>query len=238
MPAVASLPSKGEINRCGELLANLSRGGDLPGDPDEVDRAWQVVSDYRAAHGYPLGKVTMGLRSMVNTEGARVVVSQRLKRMPRLISKLARMEKSNLARLEDVGGCRAVLSTPDELQRVYRRLRKNWGSTIVRERDYIAAPKDIGYRALHVVVQRDERRIEVQLRTESQQRWANAIEVADSRLGLSLKDGAGPAEMVAFFTAAGEVQHLLDYGLPVSDEALSRLEATRDAVVAAGYYRR
>lgn len=38
----------------------------------------------------------MGLRSMVNTEAGYILVSQRLKRMPRLIRKLDRMEGSKL----------------------------------------------------------------------------------------------------------------------------------------------
>lgn len=133
---------------------------------------------------------------MVDTEVGYIVVSQRLKRMPRLIRKLDRKEGSKLARLEDIGGCRAVLATGQELERVHRRLKKRWAGQIVRERDYIAEPKSTGYRAVHLVVLRDERRIEVQLRTTSQQAWADAIERADARLGMTLKDGEGPAEMV------------------------------------------
>ncbi len=237
------LPSKGEINRCGEFLAARVRHPppllQVQSEEEEaLEHAIKVVSDFRAAHQYPLTKVTMGLRSMLNSEGARIVVSQRLKRLPRIVRKLVRMDGSNLARLEDIGGCRAVLEGRDELQRVLRRLRHRWGSQVVRERDYVTDPKEMGYRAIHLVVQRDERRIEVQLRTESQQRWADAVEKADARLKLNLKDGSGPAEMVEFFTAAAEVQHGYDYDMVVPDEALARLQAAREAVIRAGYYRR
>lgn len=234
--------SKGEINRCGEYLVSVRRAlattSDMPPDFDNARwlHSWGVVSDYRSAHSYPLTKVTMGLRSMVNTEVGYIVVSQRLKRMPRLIRKLDRMNDSKLARLEDIGGCRAILSSGKDLERVYRRLKKRWAGQVVRERDYIAQPKDIGYRAVHIVLLRDERRIEVQLRTVSQQAWADAIERADARLGMTLKDGEGPADMVEFFSAAGEVQHMYDYGTNPSPEALERLETARRAVIEAGYY--
>ncbi len=183
----------------------------------------------------------MGVRSMVRTEtkvAPRIAVTQRLKRMPRLLQKLHRMRDSNLARLEDVGGCRAVLRDMHELERVRRRLKRRWGEDIVRERDYIANPKDIGYRAVHLVVRRDERRIEVQLRTDLQQIWADAVEAADSRLKLRLKDGEGPAEMLAFFQAAGAVQYALDQGRVPSEDEEGALAEAREAVIRAGYYSR
>jgi ppGpp synthetase/RelA/SpoT-type nucleotidyltranferase len=239
------LPSKGEINRCGAFLVEV-----VSSHPDwdrfsldDVDHAIKVVSDFRSAHGYPLLKANVGLRSMVKTEGCPVLVSQRLKRLPRIVRKLGRMPGTNLARLEDVGGCRAVLPTIDDVRRVHRRLRRNWDgrngrSRIVRERDYIVEPKEMGYRAVHVVVERDSRRIEVQLRTERQQRWAEAIESVDARLAMTLKDGTGPPEMTEFFSAAGELQFVLDSGMTPSDELVKRMSDAREAVVAAGHYTR
>jgi len=242
------LPSKGEINRCGELLS-AAWEADFSNDfltlhgMDKFEHAIRVLSDFRAAHQYPLTKATMGLRSMVSTEGCQIVVSQRLKRLPRIIRKLHRMPGSNLARLEDVGGCRAVLTDLDELYRVQRRLKRNWDgrggrSKIVRERDYIADPKDIGYRAIHVVVERDGRRIEVQLRTERQQRWADAVETIDARLNMTVKDGLAPDSMIEFFAVAGNVQYVLDCGEIPADDMMRRLQTARERVVSGGYYAR
>jgi len=127
-----TLPSKGEINRCGSYLVSLAHGaadGRDPYDPDRVEHAITVVSEFRAAHQYPLTKVAVGLRSMVNSEGAEVVVAQRLKRLPRILRKLHRMQGTNLARLEDIGGCRAVLQDGEELRRVLRRMRRRSGTS-------------------------------------------------------------------------------------------------------------
>lgn len=71
-----------------------------------------------------------------------------------------------------------------------RRLLKSW--TIIRERDYIASPKDDGYRALHLIVRRAGLPIEVQVRTRGQDLWANAIEEAGRQTGVQFKFGEGP----------------------------------------------
>lgn len=180
----------------------------------------------------------MGLVSFVRSVGVTGAVTQRLKREPRIVRKLHRMEGTLLARLEDVGGCRVVVTDGPELELLRAWMTKKWKAQIVRERDYIEFPKDLGYRAVHMVVERDDRRIEVQLRTRGQQQWADAIEAADSRLRLTLKDGSGPVEMEQYFSLTGEVIYSREYGLAIDPELLARFQAARDAVIAAGYYRR
>lgn len=240
-PPEFALPSKSQINRCGLHLVDVLHGNaTMTGEEDieRVDEALRVVSEFRAAHAYPMQKVRYGLRSMVRTEGAaEVLVAQRLKRVPRIVRKLHRMSGGNLARLEDIGGCRAILANGPELEKVRARVIKNWKSAITRERDYIQEPKDIGYRAVHFVVRRDDRAIEVQLRTRGQQQWAEAIEAADARLGLNLKDGVGPAEMVEYFEASGEVIYRAEYGMNISSPVLDRFKVARDAVIEAGHYK-
>lgn len=237
---VFDLPSKSEINRCGSYLSRFMFDQSHPEyvlDGEKLEHSFTVVTQFRSAHSYPLTKVVNGLRSMVSTEGGEIVVSQRLKRLPRIVRKLHRMD-TNLARLEDIGGCRAVLANGPELLRVERRLRKRWASQIVRDRNYIEDPKDIGYRAVHLVVQRDGRRIEVQLRTVGQQQWADAIESIDARLGLTMKDGDGPDDLVRYFNLAGSVIHAREYGLTIAKDLADDFQAAREAVIRAGYYRR
>ena len=104
-------------------------------------------------------KVRYGLRSMVRSEDTDEAIAQRLKRVPRIVRKLHRMQNSMLARLEDIGGCRAVLRDGDELERVRARIVTNWRHQSKREpRDYISQPKPMGYRAVHLVVVRDSER--------------------------------------------------------------------------------
>ena len=55
-----------------------------------------------------------------------------------------------LARMGDVGGCRAILSDQHEVYRVLARIRKNWTVKVLN--DYVETPRDTGYRAVHVVI--------------------------------------------------------------------------------------
>jgi putative GTP pyrophosphokinase len=240
--------SKGLINRSGDYLA---RGHDLihgsPAwdawfDSDKVAQAIDVLDDFRAAHQKPLGSVTTGLRQIVYIELKNPpLVSQRLKRVPRIVRKLNRMMSggngsSSLARLEDIGGCRAVVPDIGSLNQVTAHLKKTWSGSIKRERDYVTEPNAMGYRAAHFTVERQGRRIEVQIRTRLQQQWANAIEAADSRLNLTLKDGTGPASMLEYFAAASNVLYYLDNQLVRPPQAKQRLDEATKRVVAEGYY--
>ncbi|OBG76257.1 MULTISPECIES: RelA/SpoT domain-containing protein [unclassified Mycobacterium] len=236
--------SKNKLNRCGELVRRYAYE-DADVSDAAIDEALHVIHSFREAHAYPLLKVRNGLTSMVRTEIADDVIGQRLKRVPRIIRKLQRTVGSPtgttmLARLEDIGGVRAILRDGDELNRVRRRVEKNWKQQFRREpRDYITSPKEIGYRAVHFVVIRDDRAIEVQLRTRGQQQWAEAAEAADARLGhrgVNLKDGEAPVEMLEYFAATGDLIYRREYRLPVSSELLARVEAARRAVISQGYY--
>jgi len=236
--------SKSKINKCGELVRSVVYEGADVSDMD-IEEAVRIIHDFRAAHAYPLLKVRNGLTSMVRTEFADDVIGQRLKRVPRIVRKLQRTidsptGRTMLARLEDIGGVRAILRDGDELNRVRRRVEKNWKNQFRRDpRDYIAHPKDIGYRAVHFVVVRDGRAIEVQLRTQGQQQWAEAAETADARLaqrGVNLKDGEAPPEMLDYFAAAGELIYRREYGLSVSSDLLASFDAARRAVVDERYY--
>lgn len=230
--ARVALPSKTEINRCGNLLRSYLDSADGSGDSyewDEVQRALDVLGEFRASFQYPLTKVTIGLRQMVARESQTVVVAQRLKRMDRILGKLQRMPKTRLARMEDIGGCRAVLASPDEVAGVLRRIHRRW--QIVRERDYVSAPKPSGYRAVHLVVTRDDCRIEVQLRTQGQQEWADAVEKFASRFDLPLKDEQGPDEVLEFFRLASEGIYGDEYGSDITEDFMASFREAQEAML-------
>lgn len=186
---------------------------------DLWDYAGDVI-DYRASFQNPLNKVTVGVRQFVGRESERVVVAQRLKRMPAVLNKLARFDSMRLTQMEDIGGCRAILSDRQEVSGVLRRIRRNWD--VVFQRDYVSDPKSTGYRAMHVVVARDERAIEIQLRTPGQHEWAEAVERTAARTGFDLKDGEGPAELLTYFELAAWAIAMEERGETV-DEGFDRV---------------
>lgn len=180
---------------------------------------------WRSLHARPLSTVAANLRYHVDRSDGRVKgrieVTQRLKRLDTLIGKLAR-ERGNVTQMHDIGGVRAVLPSLRHLYVVRRRLLKSWA--VIRERDYVAHPKDSGYRALHLVVKRKGYPIEVQLRTVGQDSWANSVEEIGREHGVELKFGAGTAGDRAFFAQMAEMIAQFDRGEISLEDLLQGLD--------------
>jgi putative GTP pyrophosphokinase len=205
----APLPgySRGDINRAGVELRLWWRSDD--DTTADVGRAIVAMAAFRETFQLPLKKTVMGLRSMVRSEcpelkapGARLPVAQRLKREVQIINKLARLDTMQLWTMGDIGGCRAVLPTRQQVDGVLRRIRKQKWELHGRIRDYRDEPADSGYRAVHVIVVRDGRLIEIQLRDPHEHEWALAVERTGSRLGIGLKEGEGPDDLREYFRLA------------------------------------
>lgn len=146
---------------------------------EQFDNAIKTIQTYRTTFSTPLIKVNNGLRSFVRTLKIEAEVSQRLKRLSTIIEKLTTRETGlDLSRMRDIGGCRVVLEN-DSVENLYKILHKmetRWGKSIIRVIDYVNNPRSSGYRAIHVEVERDERTIEVQLRTKTMHEWAQTSE--------------------------------------------------------------
>ena len=178
----------------------------------------ELLSLYRAEYTVPLTKVVMGVRSAARTEHAAAIVGQRLKRQPRIVAKLVRFPHMELSRMQDIGGCRAILPSTGTVAAVLRRIERQ-KSEVVSIDDYNRSPKPTGYRAIHVVVKRDGTLVEIQLRTPWQQDWATLVENLDGTYGLTLKDESGAAEILDYLRLLADAMH--------ARYALGRLEAER-----------
>tara|TARA_R100000306_G_C4327488_1_gene118443 strand:- start:21 stop:719 length:699 start_codon:yes stop_codon:yes gene_type:complete len=203
-----------QVNKAGKVVRYWVERRET--DPEKLRHAITVIQDFRAAHAYPLTKASMGLRSMVKSEGVEPQVSQRLKRLPTILNKLTREPTMSLANMQDIGGCRAVLPTIDDVYAVAHRraMRKR----TVYTRDYIADPAESGYRGLHVIVDYDDRRIEAQLRTPAQHDWAVTVEKLGGRIAEDLKSGRGPEEVLALLQVISEAMALEELGQAVPAE--------------------
>ncbi len=166
--------NRNQIRRAGERLREA-------GAPSEDDR--RIYNEYRDTFAEPLREVTEAMQGLA--DGA--PVQSRLKRFETVVKKLRR-GTSDLSRLEDIAGCR-VVPTMREQHQVLDRIRSGW--EMVRERDYRTSPRD-GYRAIHIVVRAQGRPVEVQVRTELEDLWANVSEALAERLDPEIKYGGGP----------------------------------------------
>lgn len=214
MPGVQLAMSKNQIVKSGKALRKHYQGVQTL-SAKESAQAIDRLDHWRECHSYPLQKATMGLRQRAKTERCRDPrVSQRLKRRPTIIDKLLREPAMQLTTMQDIAGCRAVLADPDEVRRVHRRWHRT--GNVVDERDYIASPKDSGYRGVHVIVEYDGFPTEVQLRTQLQHAWGVSIERVGPRIGEDLKSGEGPPEILELYRQFAGLLASAE-GLPAED---------------------
>ena len=132
-----------------------------------------------------------------------------------------------LYRMQDLGGCRMVLPT---LQDVYAYSERFQKSRIRHElkkvNDYIQAPKKSGYRSLHLVYRfktdtpdkeiynQYPMLIELQFRTHLQHIWATALETIGLFTNQALKAGQGNEGILRFFVVVSSLFALKE-GCPV-----------------------
>lgn len=235
------LPSKTRIRKSGELIRSARFDPDSSHDITQMGEALDVVKLFRRAHQEPMAKVRNGLTSMVNTLGFEPVITQRLKRSERIIRKLHRSVgsphgRTTLDRLEDIGGVRVILPDQAAVQLLADRIDQLWN--VHRDRDYVREPQLTGYWARHIVVIRDARFVEIQLRTPLEQSWADAVEAADNRLALTLKDGIGPESMITYFALAAKQLRARELGDTVDRATLEAFREAREQVVDEGYYKK
>jgi hypothetical protein len=133
------------------------------------------------------------------------------------MNKLVRENAMKLSQMQDLGGCRVILSDIRAVTALYETYRggdllpPTEGS--LKCHDYIKNPKPDGYRGIHVVGRYHARsrlrepwnghRIEIQLRSQLQHVFATAVETVTTFTREPLKFGAGPIEWRRFFSLMG-----------------------------------
>lgn len=223
LPAV-ELPSKNQLKVAGDRIRKRVTGAALELDGEQSVADERLVMRWRSAHSGALTTTRIGLgvivaRVLDRTSQSGLVV-QRLKRWESIVSKLVR-DKSRLGEIEDIAGCRAVLETKDQVDMVWSQLTNAYRLDIERVRDYRERPHQGGYRALHLWCRRAGFKVEVQLRTERQQRWASMVEEFDSTLGTDIKHENGPEVLLRYFRELANYMAVLDDGLDEPDVDLS-----------------
>lgn len=232
-----------QANRAGREFRRLASAyleAELAGRRHEMARlvfetggCIDTIGAYRAMHEYPLRKVTVGVRMMTETalnSDHAPRPTQRFKRMERILYKLLRHTTMALSTMQDIGGCRVVADTLDDLRRVERHIRRSPRWRDSRVEDLIENAKPDGYRAVHIITKRDGRWIEVQLRTRAQESWATAVEEAESLTGFDVKDGAGPVDLRLYFKLASDRLALQDQRLPADAALEERFRRVRTGI--------
>lgn len=212
--ASETLRSRSRVDRAGATLADGSASH------EERRDALAVVSDWRALHGLPLDALEASLRNHVaplaKRTGEQAFVAQRLKRLPSIEAKLRRSPTMRLSRMQDIGGCRAVLPSVADLLAASVDVECSFGPhDLLRRYDYLEQPRPSGYRGAHFVYayRPDDSahaahaglRVEVQLRSRLQHAWATAVETVGAFSGQALKSSEGSGRWLRFFALMGTV---------------------------------
>ena len=197
--------SRSQVNDAGVTLV------DSLASRQEKSRALTIVNNWRASHSFPLNALQMNLRNTLAGFGDAVLVAQRLKRLSSIEAKLRRSHHMQLARMHDIGGCRAVLPSADDVLDIVRKYDKSRAMhEPLRRYDYLTSPRDSGYRGVHLVYGYRTRsdahaaysgmRIEIQLRSQLQHAWATAVETVGTFSGQALKSSEGNEAWLRFFS--------------------------------------
>jgi hypothetical protein len=204
-----------EVIKAGEMLISPDA---LP-DEQEFDEAFDVLSYWRFKHEYPLEAALQILVSEASKRDKSAFFAKRLKRYESIVAKLRRFPKMKLKNMQDIGGCRAIVSSQKKLYQITRELRKRpeFRNKLakIRFKDYIKKPKEDGYRGYHLIgsfkdESNEDKLIELQLRTAIQHDWATALEIVDLFTGQALKSNYGERDWKVFFSLVGSHFSLMD----------------------------
>lgn len=199
--------SKEQVNRAGFILVAPKEYA-----LDEFVWALDVLTNWRVAHAYPINTFQATLRDRLKKIDPKGLVAQRLKRAPSIVIKLERFRTMKLARMQDIGGLRAVVHSIKDVRKLEKLYREHHlQHALVSSKDYIEKPKSDGYRGIHLIFRYKNERtpeydglhVELQFRTQLQHAWATAVETMGTFLGQGLKSGQGESLWREFFSRVG-----------------------------------
>jgi ppGpp synthetase/RelA/SpoT-type nucleotidyltranferase len=196
--------SKTQIDRLGERLRAQDFG----------EAELTLLDEYRLTFGPAYDRVVERIQEVIG-----VPLSGRpAKSTSSIIEKLNR-ESIRLSQMQDVAGCRAMVSNVLEQDRAVAAISAAFADVSMFER---RAKPSHGYRAVHVVIRESGKPIEVQVRTSLQHLWAEFSEKVADTFDPSLKYGGGPADARQALDGAATL-------IPNIEELEASLASRRDA---------
>jgi ppGpp synthetase/RelA/SpoT-type nucleotidyltranferase len=207
--------TKGELNRLGERL--IASGSVSEADLDELAAVLAVYQDV-------LERVKAELRDLGFSPGWRVKTTKTM------TEKLRRTRGMELSRMQDLAGARIVVHdlaaqdvAKDKISEFYAA--KGCAVRVVDRRE---DPR-FGYKAVHLIVSIDGIPVEIQVRTELQDTWAQIVERLADRWGRGIRYGEDP-ESPESLVKSGELtltrRRAIEVLMRLSD-SISALERAR-----------
>jgi putative GTP pyrophosphokinase len=201
--------TKGRLNSIGKKI-RLNQ--ELSTEENHAFDSW------RGAHAYILNTFKPLLWSRVRNND--IVVAQRLKRRSTILDKLHREPKMELARMDDIAGCRLIFKNISQLTKFRNSFHNGKFKHKLRHDDldrydYISKPKPSGYRGVHEIyvynvasqggAKFNGLYVEIQFRTIYQHAWATAVEVVGRLTENQPKFNKGDTRHMDFFKISSEI---------------------------------
>lgn len=170
-----------------------------------------VLSQYRTAMLKLTAKLWV-IDEMLKEDAGRMIISyitRRIKEPDSIIDKLQRKEKkisvsSARYNLNDIAGVRAVCLFKDDIYNIRDFIYKQPDMTVLKEKDFIKKPKMSGYRSLHLILEIDAVKTELQLRTPAMDFWS----VLEYQLQYKKKNSKVKAEEAELKSCAAAIEEI------------------------------
>jgi ppGpp synthetase/RelA/SpoT-type nucleotidyltranferase len=211
MPWAEPKHDRSEVDAAGDVL--LKQEATLA----ELEHAYTVINNWRSSHAFPLNTFQMTLRYKARPLDSTALVAQRVKRLSSIEAKLARLRRLKLSDVQDIAGCRVVLSSVDTVEELVNAYHNSsLKHELDHKDDYILRPKNSGYRGIHLIYRyRSDKKdtynnlkVEMQFRSVRQHAWATAVETVGTFTRQSLKSSQGEKEWLRFFALMGTAMAL------------------------------
>lgn len=218
--------SKTLVDNAGKALAR-----DTEEDIDKYILYTEVFDEYRKNHLDPLSKTTMELQKWLLKYDKDYYIAQRLKRKPQILRKLKRFSV-RLSQLQDIGGARIIVEQNKDVDDLVSFLKGKFQGNrkirVIRMTDYRGEGReDSGYRAYHVILERDGYKMELQIRSKIQHYWAETIERTSIVYGHHLKELDGDSIVISYFKKLSDLFYEIEAGRKPSAELKTKVEELR-----------
>jgi ppGpp synthetase/RelA/SpoT-type nucleotidyltranferase len=218
--------SRTKIDKSGERLAK-----DTWTSEEQYIESEIVLDDYRKLHLEPLTEITLRLQSWLHEFGKDFYIAQRIKRKPQILRKLKRFHV-RLSQLQDIGGVRVIFDDNTHIDGfvsfMKKKIAKGHFVAVERETDYREYGRDdSGYRAFHLILSRNNVKVELQLRSRIQHNWAERIERTSVIYGYYLKELQGDSRVLEYFKSLSYIFHEIENKRNPSANLINELETRR-----------